>query len=242
MTLPSPPTPPPPQGLHRTLVGFLVFLLIGLSTVLTSAGRDRVKGWWSIVASAFEKPAVNSLFLAQSSALSPEQSRTARWIAKRYRVAQAATEQIVLHAFESGSQFRIDPYLVLAIIAVESRFNPVAESSVGAKGLMQVMPNVHQEKFLALGGLDLALTPWANIQVGTAIVREYLDRFRTLESALLAYVGVGADGVSAYPEKVFRERERLLAISQGRVLAMADATAADDKPEAVLAIQPPGVQ
>jgi soluble lytic murein transglycosylase-like protein len=94
------------------------------------------------------------------------------------------------------------------------------------------MPHVHSDKFLALGGLDLALTPWANIQVGTAILREYIDRFRTINAALLAYVGVGADGMSPYPEKVFRERERLLAISQGRVLAMAEPVSAAESPSA----------
>jgi soluble lytic murein transglycosylase-like protein len=227
----TPPTPPPLQRIHRTFVGILVLGLLGLSTVFTAAGRDRLKGWWMIASSAFETPVANALFRPtdSSASLSPEQARTARWIARRYRVALAPTEQIVQHAFEAGNQFRVDPYLVLAVIAVESRFNPVAESSVGAKGLMQVMPHVHSEKFLALGGLDMALVPWANIQVGTAIVREYLDRFRSLESALLAYVGVGADGVSAYPTKVFQERERLLAISQGRILAMAEPIPSQEK-------------
>nr|UOZ96426.1 Soluble lytic murein transglycosylase [Cupriavidus sp.] len=216
------PSPPPLQGSHRYLVGFVILALIGYSTLLSAAGRERLVGWWMIAASAFEKPVDNTLFRPAESVLTAEQARTARWIARRYRVALAPTEQIVQHAFEAGNQFRIDPYLVLAVIAIESRFNPVAESSVGAKGLMQVMPHVHSEKFLALGGLDMALVPWANIQVGTSIVREYLDRFRTLESALLAYVGVGAEGVSSYPSKVFREHERLVAVSQGRVLAMAD--------------------
>lgn len=234
------PSPPPLQRVHRTFVGLLVLVLLALSTVVTEAGRSRLQGWWTIVTSAFEKPAANALFSnASASALSPEQARTARWIARRYRVALSPIEQIVQHAFESGSQFRVDPYLVLAVIAVESRFNPVAESSVGAKGLMQVMPHVHSDKFLALGGLEMALAPWANIQVGTAILREYLDRFRTLEAALLAYVGVGADGVSAYPEKVFRERERLLAISQGRVLAMAEpVSSAESKPQSAATIPP----
>ena len=240
----TPPSPPPLQRVHRTFVGLLVLVLLALSTVVTEAGRTRLEGWWTIVTSAFEKPAANALFSnASASMLSPEQARTARWIARRYRVALAPIEQIVQHAFESGSQFRVDPYLVLAVIAVESRFNPVAESSVGAKGLMQVMPHVHSEKFLALGGLDMALAPWANIQVGTAILREYLDRFRSLDAALLAYVGVGADGVSAYPDKVFRERERLLAISQGRVLAMAEPIApAEPKSEAAVSVVPPDTQ
>lgn len=203
-------------------MGFVVLALIGYSTVFSAAGRERLMGWWMIATSAFEKPVDNTLFRPSESVLTAEQARTARWIARRYRVALAPTEQIVQHAFESGGQFRIDPYLVLAVIAVESRFNPVAESSVGAKGLMQVMPHVHSEKLLPLGGLEMALVPWANIQVGTSILREYLDRFRSLEAALLAYVGVGIEGISNYPAKVFREQEMLLAVSQGRALVMGD--------------------
>ncbi|MGA1660242.1 MAG: transglycosylase SLT domain-containing protein [Burkholderiaceae bacterium] len=217
MTAPSPPTL---QRVHRTFVGLLVLVLLALSTVLTEAGRTRLEGWWTIVTSAFEKPAANALFSnAAASALSPEQARTARWIARRYRVALAPIEQIVQHAFESGSQFRVDPYLVLAVIAVESRFNPVAESSVGAMGLMQVMPQVHRERFQRHGGTDAALNPWANIDVGAGILREYLDRYKTIEAALSAYVGMGPAGQTQYPEKVLRMRERLYAAAQGRVLA-----------------------
>jgi soluble lytic murein transglycosylase-like protein len=83
---------------------------------------------------------------------------------------------------------------------------------------MQIMADVHIEKFQALGGDDLALTPWANIRVGATILREYLDRYRDLDSALRAYVGVGSTGLTEYPEKVLRERSRIVAAAQGRVL------------------------
>jgi soluble lytic murein transglycosylase-like protein len=195
--------PPPVENMSRSLVVLVVVALIALSTVLTQAGRVRLFAWVSI---------------SRPSGLTPEQARAAHWIAKRYRVAQGAVEQIVGHAFEAAELFRLDPYLVLAVIAVESRFNPLAESSAGAKGLMQIMAEVHMEKFQALGGGDLVLTPWANIRVGATILREYLDRYRNLDSALRAYVGVGPSGVTEYPEKVLRERSRIVAAAQGRVL------------------------
>lgn len=210
--------PPPVENMSRSLVVLVVVVLIALSTVLTQAGRVRLFAWAAMVQSAFQTPPVDSLFVSRPSGLTPEQARAAHWIAKRYRVAQGAVEQIVGHAFEAAELFRLDPYLVLAVIAVESRFNPLAESSAGAKGLMQIMAEVHMEKFQALGGGDLVLTPWANIRVGATILREYLDRYRNLDSALRAYVGVGPSGVTEYPEKVLRERSRIVAAAQGRVL------------------------
>jgi soluble lytic murein transglycosylase-like protein len=210
--------PPPVENMSRSLVVLVVVALIALSTVLTQAGRVRLFAWVSMAQSAFQTPPVDSLFVSRPSGLTPEQARAAHWIAKRYRVAQGAVEQIVGHAFEAAELFRLDPYLVLAVIAVESRFNPLAESSAGAKGLMQIMAEVHMEKFQALGGGDLVLTPWANIRVGATILREYLDRYRNLDSALRAYVGVGPSGVTKYPEKVLRERSRIVAAAQGRVL------------------------
>jgi soluble lytic murein transglycosylase-like protein len=219
MDNPTPqPVPPPVENISRSLVVVVVVVLIALSTVLTQAGRVRLFAWAAMVQSAFQTPPVDSLFVSRPSGLTPEQARAAHWIAKRYRVAQGAVEQIVGHAFEAAELFRLDPYLVLAVIAIESRFNPLAESSAGAKGLMQIMAKVHMEKFQALGGGDLVLTPWANIRVGATILREYLDRYRNLDSALRAYVGVGPSGVTEYPEKVLRERSRIVAAAQGRVL------------------------
>ncbi len=216
----TPPTPvaPPVENIGRSLVGIMVVALILLSTVITPAGRSRFMAWAAIVKSAFQTPPVDSLFVSRPSGLANERARAAHWIAKRYRVAQGAVEQIVGHAFQAAELFRLDPYLVLAVIAIESRFNPLAESSVGAKGLMQIMADVHVEKFQALGGPDLALTPWANIRVGATILREYLDRYRSLDSALRAYVGVGPNGVTDYPAKVMRERRRIITAAQGRVL------------------------
>ena len=86
---------------------------------------------------------------------------------------------------------------------------------------MQIMADVHVEKFQVLGGPELALTPWANIRVGATILREYLDRYRNLDSALRAYVGVGPTGATDYPNKVMRERSRIVAAAQGRMLSSA---------------------
>ncbi len=81
-------------------------------------------------------------------------------------VAGALVNTVFVVARERG----LDPQLVLAVIAIESRYNPYAESHVGAQGLMQVMPKVHKDKFEAFtDGQIAALNPIANIRVGSAI-------------------------------------------------------------------------
>jgi soluble lytic murein transglycosylase-like protein len=160
-----------------------------------------------------------SVFSALPTDLTVEQRRVARWIANHHRVSVDAIEQLVGKSFEVAGTYRLDPFLLLAVISIESGFNPLAESRVGAVGLMQIMPKVHANKFKALGGEKLALDPWINMQVGAQILREYIDRFGSETAALRAYVGVGQDQPTEYPQRVQRVRERILAAAVGRVLA-----------------------
>jgi soluble lytic murein transglycosylase-like protein len=104
--------------------------------------------------------------------------------------------------------------LILAVMAVESRYNPVAESGVGAKGLMQVMPQFHSDKLAGRGGEEALLEPEVNIQVGAQILREYQRRFRDTEAALQMYAGAFDEPTSQYANKVFAEKARLELLRQ----------------------------
>jgi soluble lytic murein transglycosylase-like protein len=99
-------------------------------------------------------------------------------------------------------------------MAIESRYNPVAESVVGAKGLMQVIPKFHLEKLLDHGGEEALLNPEVNIHVGAQILREYYRRFGDQEMALQMYAGAFDEPTSQYANKVFAERARLEPIRQ----------------------------
>jgi soluble lytic murein transglycosylase-like protein len=103
----------------------------------------------------------------------------------------------------------VDPVLVLAVMAIESRYNPVAESVMGARGLMQVIPKFHLEKLSSRGGEQALLDPEVNILVGTQILREYYRRLGDLESSLQMYAGALDDPASQYSAKVLAERARL---------------------------------
>lgn len=131
------------------------------------------------------------------------------FLAKRYRVSADVTLDFVRMAFAAGHRMGLDPLLILAVMAVESNFNPIAESVAGAKGLMQVIPKYHPEKFEAFGGEKAAFEPRANIAVGSQILSEYIQRTGDVSLGLRIYGGGPVEGENPYPAKVLGEKRRL---------------------------------
>lgn len=138
-----------------------------------------------------------------------EQRAVTEMLAKRYRIAQHAAGGIVAAAYRAANDTAVDPLLILAVISVESRFNPIAESTFGAKGLMQIIPKFHREKLVVHGGDESLLDPEINIQVGAEVLREYLRRFGGTETALQAYAGALEEPTAQYTKQVLSERARL---------------------------------
>ncbi|MBI4191288.1 MAG: lytic transglycosylase domain-containing protein [Betaproteobacteria bacterium] len=132
------------------------------------------------------------------------------YLARRYRVSSEVTTNIVAKSHLIGAELKLDPILILAVISVESRFNPIAESVMGAKGLMQVIPRYHTEKFDPLGGEKVAFDPVANILVGAKVLKEYIRRTGDVADALQMYVGASSEeNENGYSFKVMTERDRL---------------------------------
>ena len=137
-------------------------------------------------------------------------------LARRYYVAASEIERIVRVAYRAAEEAALDPLLVLAVISIESRFNPIAESGMGAKGLMQIIPKYHHAKLADFGGESAVLDPESNIVVGTRILREYVRRTGTLEAGLQFYNGALWDASGRYSQKVLAERLRLEAVVRGK--------------------------
>jgi soluble lytic murein transglycosylase-like protein len=131
------------------------------------------------------------------------------FVARRYRVSQDAAFDLVTLAHGAARQLQLDPLLIIAVIAVESRFNPIAESRAGAKGLMQIIPKYHGDKLEEFGGEQAVFEPAANIHVGAKILKEYLRRTGNLGIALQMYAGALSDDEDQYTRKVLNERYRL---------------------------------
>ncbi len=139
------------------------------------------------------------------------QQMLADFLAKRYRVSREALERFVGLAYAAGQMTKVDPLLILAVMAVESSFNPIAESVMGAKGLMQIIPEYHRDKLKSAHGTDLnVLDPETNILAGAKVLREYATKTgEDLAAALRLYGGTGPDPENAYSTRVLSERERL---------------------------------
>jgi len=160
---------------------------------------------------------------AHAAAADPAQSILVRYVARRFQIATQAADRMVDAAYRAARAVGLDPYLVLAVIAVESRFNPIAESDMGAKGLMQIIPKYHERLLAAAGGEAALLDPETNIALGARILQAYVYRMGTLEGGLQFYNGALGDASAQYAQKVLAERERLLGVAAapGNALALA---------------------
>ncbi|MBQ5948722.1 transglycosylase SLT domain-containing protein [Massilia sp. ST3] len=147
---------------------------------------------------------------------SKQQQWVTDWLSKRYRVASDAANMLVSTAYMTAHEVKLDPLLILAVMAIESGLNPFAESPVGAKGLMQVMAKVHHDKFAEVGGQQAALNPVANIRVGALILKDYVKRTGSVEGGLKTYVGAAdMESDSGYGSKVLAEYRRLKQVAKG---------------------------
>ena len=146
-----------------------------------------------------------------------QQQWVTTWLSKRYRVANDATNMLVSTAYLTAREIKLDPLLILAVMAIESGLNPFAESPVGAQGLMQVMSKIHHEKFQDMGGVQAALNPVANIRVGSLILKDYVTRGGSVEAGLKTYVGAAGFATdSGYGSRVLAEYRRLKQVSAGQ--------------------------
>lgn len=151
--------------------------------------------------------------------LPKQQAALAHWISRKYRVAPEPISAVVAEAYEAGARAKLDPTLILAVMAIESGFNPFAQSPVGAQGLMQVMTKVHGDKYSVFGGTLAAFDPVSNLRVGVKVLQECIQRAGSLEAGLRWYVGAAnleSDG--GYAEKVLAEHERLKQVAAGRAV------------------------
>lgn len=169
--------------------------------------------------------------------LNRQQAAVAQWLSRRYRVAPEPIGRLVHEAWLVGQRVGLDPSLILAIMAVESSFNPFAESPVGAQGLMQVMTKIHNDKYVPFGGNHAAFDPVTNLRVGVQVLKECIQRAGSLEAGLRYYVGAANlpdDG--GYSSKVLSMQSFLHQVMRGKAVSphaamVATAAASPAKPE-----------
>lgn len=226
-----------------------VMLVFGSQPALRHRVEAELYGWLDARQEARAEAEGNALFgvnepdaVARATAADPkalprQQAAVAIWLSRRYKVAPEPISRLVQEAWTVGQRARVEPTLILAIIAVESSFNPFAQSAVGAQGLMQVMTRVHDQKYQAFGGNLAAFDPITNLRVGVQVLKECIQRAGSIEEGLRFYVGaanLSDDG--GYAGRVMSEHEMLKAVANGspaapkpRDAAPAPAQAIEDK-------------
>ena len=145
------------------------------------------------------------------------QRAVADFFEKKYNLDRAKIEEYVSNTILIAKEVNIDPVLLLAVISVESNFNPNTKSHAGAEGLMQVMTSVHKDKYAIFGGTSEAAKPEVNIRVGAYILKYLIATAGSLRNGLKYYVGAAnADDDGGYADKVMAERNRLIGLCQTR--------------------------
>ncbi|PLC02544.1 lytic transglycosylase [Variovorax sp. RO1] len=231
------------------------FALVGLAIVfaalalvarpdLRKTGEEQLMGWLQSRKPAPEATDLEPTAIVRTTAASPDelpkqQAAVAYWLSKKYRVAAEPLSVLVSEAYQIGKRTKLDPTLILAIMAIESSFNPFAQSHVGAQGLMQVMTRVHGDKYESAGGTLTAFDPVTNMRVGVKVLQECIARAGSLEGGLRYYVGAAnLDDDGGYAAKVLAEHERLRQVAAGRApstMAVPPPTTARAQPIPVVA-------
>nr|MBL8411870.1 lytic transglycosylase domain-containing protein [Dechloromonas sp.] len=173
-------------------------LIDGLKSLLPSAEASVAEEV------AEELPAADSVAV-----LSPRMRGALDYVSRRYRVSNEALQPIFATAQSVGKELHLDPLLIVAVIGVESGFNPFSQSVFGAQGLMQVVPRFHMDKLPEEADRAAFLDPVTNVQVGAKVLKESIRRFGGLEEGLQQFGGAMSDPDRRYSSKVLAEKQRL---------------------------------
>jgi hypothetical protein len=171
---------------------------------------SRQDGALDIYANAPVEPFVPSMDAAGQWALSDEQEAVTRGLSRRYKLSPEPLGSLVSEAWALGDRIQVSPTLLLAVIAIESRFNPFASGTQGGMGLMQIEPQAQHLALLPFGGPLAAFDPLTNLRVGAQHLQTLLAQSASVEAALLLYAAAsGQRNGAEYTHRVLAEQKLL---------------------------------
>jgi soluble lytic murein transglycosylase-like protein len=118
---------------------------------------------------------------------------------------KAARSRYHAHIVAAARTYQLEPALLHAVISAESGYNPLARSSKGARGLMQLMPATARRY-----GVDNPLDPEQNIYGGAAYLHDLLALFGNDVRLALAAYNAGESTVIEYGNRIPPYRETTL--------------------------------
>jgi hypothetical protein len=200
---------------------FFVFVALSVRPDLRAVTEAKLISWlqerqYDATGISTDADAVDRATATDPRDLPKQQAYLAYWLSRKYRVAPEPLSALVSEAYDLGPRNQIEPTLILAVMAVESAFNPFAQSPVGAQGLMQVMTKVHEDKYVGFGGSLAAFDPVANLRVGVNVLKDCITRAGSTEGGLRLYVGAAnIKEDTGYAAKVMAEYGRLQQVAKG---------------------------
>ena len=212
----------------------LVLTLLARPTLQQTAS-ETLMGWLElrqVVQNAPLEPLIPTA-AARSTAslmqdLSSDQVAVTRWLSSKYKVSNEPLAALVTEAWSLGERSQISPTLILAVVAIESRFNPFAFGEQGGLGLMQIEPGAHTGALSPFGGRLAAFDPLTNLRVGTRHLLGLIQDAGTLEDALRLYaIASGQGNHNQYVDRVLAEKKLLDNLSKGQKTAWSDKNNAD---------------
>lgn len=213
---------------HNSMAVLGLSLAVVLAVFMTqpelrNSAEEKLLGWLqsrqateNALGIPAEPTAIERVTATPPESLPKQQAQVADWLGRKYGVATEPLSALVAEAYGIGKKVRIDPTLILAVMAIESRFNPFAASPVGAHGLMQVMTSVHGDKLRDFGGSLAVFDPVSNLRVGVQVLHDTIRKAGSVEGGLRLYVGAVNDSGDDYVSKVLSEHDRLQRVAQGQ--------------------------
>ena len=213
-----------------SLIGLIAACLaVTLATQpqLRQSGAEQLKLWLQNRSGDSEPVQLDSAAASRATVanlkdLPLPQASLAYWLSKKYHVAPEPVGALVAEAYASGLHTKLEPTLILAIIAVQSGFNPFAQSSVGAQGLMQIKAN-GDAVLNQLGGKLATFDPIGNLRAGAKVLEDCVARTGSVAGGLHCYASAASpqNADESYTTKVLSEYARLQQVAHGNSVALA---------------------
>lgn len=125
--------------------------------------------------------------------------------------SEITAKRILAAVYENSVQHDIEPELILSVIMVESEFNPKAYSSVGAIGLMQIMPvtgiYVGRSLGYSIKNEEDLYNIEKNVKIGVVYLKECIERLGESRGLGFYYAGRRSQHYSSYTTKIAAARE-----------------------------------
>lgn len=188
------------------LATFIIILLPACSTIPDQVPEKPPDAVIEVDPDPLE-PIIKQLSRDQESTTTNPHQSLIKALAERFKQPEQFIAQVVLLVDELTDGTYPSLEAVLAIIAIESSFNPRA-SYRGSKGLMQIHMPSHRKAFKGASPYQVR----RNVEIGIGILRQYHQKLGKERSAVLAYnAGIGNFSKGRYSSDYFRKYKRELA-------------------------------